>query len=141
MPRSPTRARPTSSAGSRARLRPLLLRPAEGLPAAPRPQGPSRGCQVLLPRRVDGGAGDVDEDVGAGWPRLGHELHPGHLREPVSLAPVARRAAGHDVVPGRWPATRAGHHVVERECAAHATAVLAGPRVAGENGAPRDLAP
>ena len=73
--------------------------------------------------------------------RLARGHHVRLPRQPVALAPVAGRAAGDDVVPGRRAALRARDHVVDGQVAALVAAVLAGPAVAGEHRAAGDLAP
>src|SRR4051812_2450092 len=64
-------------------------------------QGGSGGFveQVLLPGRRDGRRGELDEDVGARGARLHPRVHVHLVRQPVTLAAVARRAGGDDVVP------------------------------------------
>src|SRR3954452_7140913 len=129
----PTRGPPTSSAGWLARPPPLPPRRAGGRPVAPGRQDRSCRDQVLLPRRVDRRAGHVDEYVRARGPRLRDRVHPGHLREPITLTPVAGGAARDDVVPGGGTSARPRDHVVKRQGAADAAAVLARPTVAGEH--------
>src|SRR5436305_3485729 len=67
-------------------------------------------------------------------------MHVGLARQPVALAAVAWRAARDDVVPRRRAALGARDHVVDGEVASLASAVLAGPAVAGEDRAAGDLA-
>ena len=97
--------------------------------------------EVLLPGGGDRRRGHVDEDRRSSA-RCGaaRGQHVRLLRQPVALAPVARRAAGDDVVPGRRAALRARDHVVDGEGAALVAAVLAGPAVAREDRAAGDLA-
>src|SRR6185295_20097168 len=67
-------------------------------------------------------------------------VHPGLLGQAVALAAIARRAGGDDVLPARVAALGPRDDVVDGEVRARA-AVLAGPAVAREDGAPGDLAP
>src|SRR5581483_5778406 len=80
--------------------------------APPAPLAISGGDEVLLPDRRNPRLGHVHEDRGAGGLRLALGLHARLARKAVALAPVAGGAAGHDVVPGRVAALRAGDHVV-----------------------------
>src|SRR5258708_2688802 len=48
-------------------------------------------------------------------PRSARQLQAGFFRCPVALAVIAPVAAGHQVLPGRSPASRARHHVVQRQ--------------------------
>src|SRR5437879_5917663 len=102
--------------------------------------GAASGRQVLLPHVRDHRHGDVHEDRGTGWGRLGARVHARLLRQPITLTAVTGCAAGDDVVP-RGPATpRTGDDVVDGEVVVAAAAVLAGPAVAGEDRTARDLA-
>src|SRR5206468_12025482 len=60
--------------------------------------------------------------------------------EAVALAAVAGRAGGDDVLPDWLAAAGAGDDMVDREAGFGRAAVLAGPGVAGEDGAAGDLA-
>ena len=64
--------------------------------------------------------------------RLAHQLHAGFDWHLIALTPIARMAAGHQVLPGGRTATRPGYHVIEREFARRQNhcAVLAGIAVA-----------
>ena len=61
-------------------------------------------------------------------------------RQAVPLAAVAGGAGGDDVLPDGFAAAGAGDHVVDGEAGFGRAAVLAGPGVAGEDGAAGDLA-
>src|SRR4051812_36147772 len=95
--------------------------------------------QPGAPRRRDGGRRDVDEDLWMGGAGFALGVHVGLDRRHVALAAVAGRAGGDDVLPRGLAALRAWDDVVDGEAGARA-AVLAGPAVAGEDGAAGDLA-
>ena len=61
-------------------------------------------------------------------------------REAVALAAVAGGAGGDDVLPDRLAAAGAGDYMVDGEAGFGRAAVLAGPGVAGEDGAAGDFA-
>ena len=67
-------------------------------------------------------------------------MHTGLVRRPVALAAVARGAGGDDVLPDRQAAAAARDDVVDGQAVGLVAAVLAGPRVAGEDGLAGDLA-
>src|SRR4029077_16794217 len=96
--------------------------------------------EVLLPGRRDLRAGDLDEDRRRGRLRRLCRVHLDPAREAVALAAVAGGAGGDDVLPDRLAAARAGDDVVDGEAGFGRAAVLAGPGVAGEDGAAGDLA-
>src|SRR5690349_9172736 len=100
----------------------------------------SRG-QILLPGRRDAGGRDLDEDVRPRRLRCLLGVHVDLLGQAVALAAVAGGAGGDDVLPDRLAAPTAGDDVVDREAGLAGAAVLAGPGVAGEDGAAGDLAP
>src|ERR1700759_5088865 len=60
--------------------------------------------------------------------------------KPVALLAIAGGAGGDDVLPGGSAAAGAGDDVVDGESGFGRAAVLAGPGVAGEDGAAGDLA-
>src|ERR1700722_9190848 len=66
-------------------------------------------------------------------------MHTRLARKHVALAPVARRARSHDVLPTGCPALRAWNHGVDSDIRAR-PAVLAHPTVSREHGATCDLA-
>lgn len=67
-------------------------------------------------------------------------MHVDLAGEAVALAAVARGAGGDDVLPDRLAAAAPWDHVVDGEAGLGRAAVLAGPGVAGEDGAAGDLA-
>src|ERR1700733_12530610 len=98
------------------------------------------GAQVLLPGDGDRRARHVDEHGGGRGARLLLQAHARLARQRIALAAVAWRARRDDVVPARATALGPGDHVIDGQVRAR-PAVLAGPVVAGEHGAARDLAP
>jgi MFS family permease len=77
----------------------------------------------------------VPELVRARYVGLGHRVHAALAGQAVALAQVAAGAGGEDVGPGRPPAARARHQVVEGELVGRKRplAVLAGEPVAQED--------
>src|SRR5882757_5725219 len=67
-------------------------------------------------------------------------MHMDLPRQPVALLAVAGGAGGDDVLPDRLAAAGAGDDVVDGEAGFGRAAVLAGPGIAGEDGAAGDLA-
>ena len=55
--------------------------------------------------------------VEADLPGLPGERHAGLQRGPVTLVVVAGETAGHQILPGRRPASRSRNHVIERQVA------------------------
>src|SRR5512133_2467908 len=96
--------------------------------------------QIWLPGVWDVGAGDADEDRRPRCPGLGAWVHLDLAREPVSLAAVAARAGGDDVLPHRLAAAAARDHVVDGKARLARAAVLAGPGVTRQHRLAGDLA-
>jgi len=93
--------------------------------------------QVLSPLIVrtahqphDVSAGMKIEGVG-----LTHELHAGFKRHLIALAPIARMAASHEVLPGRGSSSGTWHDVVQCQFTRRQQlpAVLASVAIAQEN--------
>ena len=78
--------------------------------------------------------------VGPGARGASCGVHLDLAGQAVALAAVAGRAGGDDVLPDRLAAAAAGDDVVDGEAGFARAAVLAGPGVAGEDGAAGDLA-
>ena len=70
---------------------------------------------------------------------LPDELHPGLFRRAGCLAMVAGDAGGYQIRPGVLSAGILGQHMVDGECAALTTAILAGIVIAPEDLMPRKL--
>src|SRR5262249_13306326 len=95
--------------------------------------------QVRPPAVRDLRRREADEEDRGGRARLRPQLEPALLERPVSLAQVARRAGGDDVLPDGVAAARTRHDVVECQAPAGRPAVDAAPAVTGEERAPGDL--
>ena len=70
---------------------------------------------------------------------LAQETHIHVLQQAIPLFPVAAFAAGHQVLPRRWAASRARNDMVERQVATAFTAILAGFIIAQQDIRPRGL--
>src|SRR5581483_9027962 len=135
----------TTAAASRPASANSFIRPLYGAARTPRHSGLRCGdrgrvrVEVGLPAGRDLRGGQADEEHGRGRPRRAAHRHRNLLGQAVSLAEVAGRAGGHDVLPDGLAATAARHDVVERQPARAVPAVDAPPAVPREEGAARDL--
>src|SRR5207302_2019871 len=75
------------------------------------------------------------ERMGRGLRRSEARVHPAFMRQPTALQQIAGRAGSDDIVPGRPPAARARHDMVEGEVVRGKglAAILAGEAVAQED--------
>src|SRR5580704_17973446 len=80
----------------------------------------SRNClvkQILTPPlvAVSDQPHQLQRSMQRKGPRPSGQFEPGFFRSPVALAIVAAVAASHQVFPGRTPAARPGHYMIQRQ--------------------------